>query len=75
MAQLNERPNEVRVFDGVPELMRATAEEIALAARQAVGDRGRFTWALAVAPLMPGTVSFTTRSTVAGSSMPIGSVS
>jgi len=43
MAQLSE----VRVFDGVSELMRATAEEIALAARQAVNDRGRFTWALA----------------------------
>lgn len=43
MAQLNE----VRVFDGVSELMRATADEIALAARQAVDDHGRFTWALA----------------------------
>ena len=32
-----------------------------------------FTCALAVAPLMPGTVSFTTRSTVGGSSMPTGS--
>jgi 6-phosphogluconolactonase len=47
MAQLNERSNEVRVFDGVSELMRATAEEIALAARQAVDDHGRFSWALA----------------------------
>src|SRR5262249_5285497 len=33
------------------------------------------TWALAVAPLMPGTVSLTTRSTVGGSSMPTGSTS
>jgi 6-phosphogluconolactonase len=47
MAQLSERSNEVRVFDGVSELMRATADEIALAARQAVDDHGRFTWALA----------------------------
>ncbi len=47
MAQLSETSNEVRVFDGVSELMRATADEIALAARQAVDDRGRFTWALA----------------------------
>jgi 6-phosphogluconolactonase len=43
----NEMPNEVRVFDGVSELMRATAEAISLAARQAVDDHGRFTWALA----------------------------
>src|SRR5437763_6960549 len=34
-----------------------------------------FTCALAVAPLMPGTVSLTTRSTVCGSSMPTGSLS
>src|SRR5438094_323020 len=34
-----------------------------------------FTFALAVAPLMPGTVSLTTRSTVCGSSMPTGSLS
>src|SRR5437879_6460500 len=34
-----------------------------------------FTCALAVAPLMPGTVSLTSRSTVAGSSMPTGSTS
>ncbi|HEY3569369.1 MAG TPA: 6-phosphogluconolactonase [Thermoanaerobaculia bacterium] len=47
MAQLSERSNEVRVFDGVSELMRATAEEIVLAARQAADDHGRFTWALA----------------------------
>jgi len=47
MAELSERSNEVRIFDGASELMRATAEEIALAAYQAVGDRGRFTWALA----------------------------
>ena len=33
------------------------------------------TCALAVAPLMPGTVSLTTRSTVGGSSMPTGSTS
>src|SRR5262249_40443966 len=33
------------------------------------------TCALAVAPLMPGTVDVTTRSTVGGSSMPTGSVS
>jgi 6-phosphogluconolactonase len=43
----NEMPNEVRVFDGVSELMRATAEAISLAARQAMDDHGRFTWALA----------------------------
>lgn len=42
-----EELNEVRIFDGVSELMRATADEIALAARQAVDERGRFTWALA----------------------------
>jgi 6-phosphogluconolactonase len=47
MAELSGTANEVRVFDGVSELMRATAEEIALAARQAVDDHGRFTWALA----------------------------
>jgi 6-phosphogluconolactonase len=47
MAQLSAVPNEVRVFDGVSELMRATAEEIALAAHQAVGRHQRFTWALA----------------------------
>lgn len=47
MAELNGTSNEVRVFDGVSELMRATAEEIALAAHQAVSDHGRFTWALA----------------------------
>lgn len=47
MAQLSETPNEVRVFDGASELMRATADEIARAARQAVDDHGRFTWALA----------------------------
>ena len=34
-----------------------------------------FTWALAVAPLMPGTVSLTTKSTVGGSSIPTGSTS
>ena len=47
MAQLSEASDEVRIFDGVPELMRATAEEIVLAARNAVDARGRFTWALA----------------------------
>lgn len=47
MAQLSGQPNEVRVFDGVSELMRATAEEIVLAARQAVDGHGRFAWALA----------------------------
>jgi 6-phosphogluconolactonase len=47
MAELSEGSNEVRIFDGASELMRATAEEIALAAHQAVGRRGRFTWALA----------------------------
>jgi 6-phosphogluconolactonase len=47
MAELSAGPNEVRIFDGASELMRATAEEIALAAHQAVGRRGRFTWALA----------------------------
>jgi len=47
MAELSEGSNEVRIFDGASELMRATAEEIALAAYQAVGGRGRFTWALA----------------------------
>ena len=47
MAELSGTSNEVRVFDGVSELMRATAEEIALAAHQAVSDHGRFTWALA----------------------------
>jgi len=47
MAELSEGSNEVRIFDGASELMRATAEEIALAARQAVDDHGRFTWALA----------------------------
>src|SRR4051812_25098685 len=40
-------PDEVRIFDGAAALMRATAEEIALAARQAAGERGRFAWALA----------------------------
>jgi 6-phosphogluconolactonase len=43
MAELNE----VRIFDDVPALMRAAADEIALAARTAAGERGRFTWALA----------------------------
>jgi 6-phosphogluconolactonase len=47
MAQLSAAPNEVRVFDGASELMRATAEEIALAAQSAAGARGRFAWALA----------------------------
>lgn len=47
MAELSEGPNEVRIFDGASELMRATAEEIARDARQAVGRHGRFTWALA----------------------------
>jgi 6-phosphogluconolactonase len=47
MAELSGAANEVRVFDGVSELMRATAEEIALAAHQAASDHGRFTWALA----------------------------
>jgi len=47
MAQLSETSNEVRIFDGVSDLMRAAAEEIALAARQAADDRGRFAWALA----------------------------
>jgi 6-phosphogluconolactonase len=47
MAELSEGANEVRIFDGASELMRATADEIALAARQAVGNHGRFTWALA----------------------------
>jgi 6-phosphogluconolactonase len=46
MARLSEIPSEVRVFDDVPALMRATADEIARAARQAVDERGRFTWAL-----------------------------
>src|SRR5215207_8755529 len=32
-----------------------------------------FSWAFAVEPLIAGTVSFTTRSTVGGSSMPTGS--
>jgi 6-phosphogluconolactonase len=40
-------PDEVRIFDGAAALMRATAEEIALAARQAAGERGRFAWARA----------------------------
>jgi 6-phosphogluconolactonase len=47
MAQLSGTPNEARIFDGVAELMRATAEEIALAAHHAVESEGRFTWALA----------------------------
>lgn len=51
MAELSgvssEMPSEVRIFDGVSELMRATAEAISLAARQAADDHGRFTWALA----------------------------
>ena len=47
MAQLSGQSNEVRVFDGVSDLMRATAEAIALAAHEAVSDHGRFTWALA----------------------------
>ncbi|HEY0515169.1 MAG TPA: 6-phosphogluconolactonase [Thermoanaerobaculia bacterium] len=43
MAELRE----VRIFDDVPALMRAAADEIALAAERAVAERGRFTWALA----------------------------
>jgi 6-phosphogluconolactonase len=42
-----EELNEVRIFDGASELMRAAADEIALAARRAVDERDRFTWALA----------------------------
>ena len=38
-----------------------------------VSVRAGFTCALAVAPLMPGTVSSTRRSTVTGRSMPTGS--
>jgi 6-phosphogluconolactonase len=37
---------EIRVFEGVAELIRATAEEIAQAADRSVAERGRFTWAL-----------------------------
>jgi 6-phosphogluconolactonase len=47
MARLSEIPNEVRIFADPPELMRATADEIAQAARRAVDERGRFSWALA----------------------------
>jgi 6-phosphogluconolactonase len=36
----------VRVFEGATELKAAVAEEIAEAARQAVEERGRFSWAL-----------------------------
>jgi 6-phosphogluconolactonase len=47
MARLSQRPNEVRIFDDPPALMRAAADEIVPAAQAAVGERGRFTWALA----------------------------
>jgi 6-phosphogluconolactonase len=47
MAPLSGSANEVRIFDGVSDLMRATADEIAAAARQAADEHGRFAWALA----------------------------
>jgi 6-phosphogluconolactonase len=37
---------EIRVFEGGGQLVRATAEEVALAADQSLAARGRFTWAL-----------------------------
>ncbi len=36
----------VRVFDTLPELMHAAAEEVVRGAAEAVGEHGRFTWAL-----------------------------
>lgn len=51
MAEMNETSgktaNEVRVFDDVAGLVRATADEIVAIARDAVDARGRFAWALA----------------------------
>jgi 6-phosphogluconolactonase len=47
MADLNGTTNEVRVFDDVASLVRATADEIVSIAREAVDARGRFAWALA----------------------------
>ncbi len=48
MAEMNETSNnEVRVFDDVASLVRATADEIVAIARDAVDARGRFAWALA----------------------------
>jgi 6-phosphogluconolactonase len=47
MEKMNQTPNEVRVFDGMASLLRATADEIASIARAAVDARGRFAWALA----------------------------
>lgn len=47
MAEMNQGSNEVRVFDDVASLVRATADEILTIARDAVGARGRFIWALA----------------------------
>jgi 6-phosphogluconolactonase len=38
---------ELKVFEDVAALMRATAEEITRAAQRSVDERGRFTWALA----------------------------
>lgn len=37
---------DIRVFDTLPELMRAAAEEVVRGAAQAVRDRGCFAWAL-----------------------------
>jgi 6-phosphogluconolactonase len=42
-----DRPTNVRVFDDVASLVRATADEIVSIAREAVDARGRFAWALA----------------------------
>jgi 6-phosphogluconolactonase len=44
---MSETPNEVRVFDDTAALIRATADEIARIAQEAVAARGRFVWALA----------------------------
>jgi len=42
MAELSE----VRVFDSIPELMRAAADEVVRSAEEAVRERGLFAWAL-----------------------------
>jgi len=47
MEKMNQTPNEVRVFDDMSGLLRATADEIVTIARNAVDARGNFTWALA----------------------------
>ncbi|MFY9823488.1 MAG: 6-phosphogluconolactonase [Thermoanaerobaculia bacterium] len=38
--------SEIRVFDTIPELMRAAADEVVRDAAKAVRERGRFAWAL-----------------------------